>query len=278
MEKLFYYQPHIRYSEKIVSVFFIALIGFCPLLPLITGCPGPGWACPGVRLSVYMAATLALMSVLFQKICRQWRTAHITVSDTGLVVCGPWSVRSMSYKDVDRLFHVHFFFLWGCMIVRTGKKYFFLSFIIQDFAKLAGLVKEKCALQGNMLNIKQSRFENFLRYARINDIVNDNLFNNLPKLSVTTALSTIFSAFVAGYVWRVSAGYVFIWMQAGLILPPLAYITATSYCAYRIEGNMKKNRGVSSFDDTDRVFNTVIFITGLIYFAGGIFFRHFARW
>jgi hypothetical protein len=100
MEKTYYYQPHIRYSEKTVGWFFAVLIAGCPFVPFVLGCDSISWECPAVRLSAYLAGTLVCMAALMRMACRQWRDARIVVTDDYVGFYGPFSVRRIAFAEV----------------------------------------------------------------------------------------------------------------------------------------------------------------------------------
>jgi hypothetical protein len=254
MEKTFYYQPHIRYSEGPVSSFFAVLVAGSLAMPFVFGCPHGYGLCPATRLSLYLAGTLVCMGILARMVCRKWREARFVVTDERLIHYDLFSLKVLSFSNVRRLRHFHFLHWFGLAILRGEKVTILVPFVVYDVSKLLLLVEERLRQHGRADLIRRQRFGSFVHAARLNDIVNDRIYADMGALTAIVP-------------------FVFLWALFGAARPLVAYLGAHTIIAVRLSQRLRAAADTVPSLDASRLYTGAALVSVLVYLVVGIVFR-----
>lgn len=276
MEKTYYYQPHIRYSEGAVGWFFAVLIAGCFTLPFLLGCRPIVWQCPAVRLSVYLAGTLLCMAILLRMACRQWKYASIVVAEDYVGFYGPFSVRRIMFRDVTDFRYFHFLYWFGVAVVRTENSTVALPFVIQDASGLIRTVAGRLRARGMGYIFDTARFNRFIRAARVNDLINNKIFEDFPLLAAIVMASVAGSAFTAVHIWKVFFIFTLLWTAVGFVVPLAAYLTANMLIAGKVARRMGSGEDNEMEMDTSGIYSRAAFAAGIVYLCLGIVIKWYS--
>ncbi|MBD3393289.1 MAG: hypothetical protein GF418_14285 [Chitinivibrionales bacterium] len=277
MEKTFHFQPHIRYCEKPVMSFFAVLIAGSMALPVLIG-PVPGGTARIVRLSFYLCAMFFCTAVLARMLCRRWKQARFVVTVDRLIYYGLFSVKVVSYAAVRKFWHVHFLYWAGFAVVRGEQTTIYLPFVVHDLSGLAKAVEERFKAHNREALLRSGRFDRFVLAARVNDIMNERIYTDLPALLTTVALGGIASGYVAQSIWRLYFPFVLGWSLLGLAFPLLGYLVANFIMAAGVARRIRDNFNVARSYDASALYVRAALVTAVVYLASGIAFRRFSTW
>lgn len=277
MEKAWFYQPHIRYSEKPVTWFFSFLLTICFFLPLILGCYSPFWSCPSVRLSVFLAGTILCFMYLARLTCRYFINAPIVITDEKLVHYGFWYGKQISFGDVISVKHFNFMYWFGFIAVTGSRSTIFIPFVIDDSFGLIKNLCERLDAFGKSHLCNTSGFSRFSHAARINDIVNRKIYGDLKKLSAWTLSSTFFSLIISFWIWEESIMSALRWGYVGLIVPLIAYLCGNMVIAHKVSKSQDNGNNASDYCNTALVYTVCGYVSGIVYILAGILFKSVAQ-
>jgi hypothetical protein len=278
MEKTFHFQSHLRYSEGPVTWFFTALIVGCLALPLVVQVPPLLRPSPLIRLSWYASGTLFCAVLLSRIFLRRWRFARFVVADHHLVQYGLFSVKAVSFAEVKRVRHFHFWYWMGVMAISSEKTTIMLPFIVSDLSGLARLIGDKLREHGRGDVYDGRKHEAFIRAASVNDVVNERIYSDFRPLMGLVMLCGWGGLFVAQNMWYLHVTLAMLWAFFSFAAPMIGYLAANALLALRVAGYVKREAGALPAFDPSRLYAKVGLVTGLLYLTAGIAFRTFCYW
>ena len=273
MEKIYYFQPHIRYSEKPAMRFFAILIAASLALPFISNASGRASLHAAIRLSAYLTLTLLCTALLARMICRRWRYARFVLGDEQLMMQGLFASKIVSFKRITHVWHFHFLYWFGIAAVREGKTTIYLPFVVDNLSQLLLDLCERLQALGKQQVCLSPRFKKFIHAARVNDVVNNRIYHDIGLLTKVTVSNAILSAFVACAFWRMYPPLVYAWTIFGLALPLAAYLAANIIISFDVSLRLKEDFSFSHPVAVSAIYAYAGFIAAIVYLCAGILYQ-----
>lgn len=195
------------------------------------------------------------------------------VTDERLIHYDVFSLKVLSFSNVRRLRHFHFFHWFGLAILRGEKVTIFVPFVVYDVSKLLQLVEERLRENGRADLIRKERFGLFVHAAKLNDIVNDRIYADMGALTAIVMVSAGASAFIAYRMWLMFVPFVFLWALFGAALPLVAYLGANTIIAGRLSQSLRAAPDTVPCFDASRLYAGAALVSILAYLVSGIVFR-----
>jgi hypothetical protein len=269
-DRSFYFHPHVRHAEKPVQAFFTFLCAASFLLPLPLMHWRLSWGNPALRLAVYLSATFALCGILAVRLTRQWKKYHYVVTGEHLLEYGPWAVRAVRFSEVRKLSHFRMFYWAGLATLSSATARIQLPYIIEDLAKLGECVAEGLRAHGKADLAASETMADFIRSARVSDLITERIAQDLPALSRIVILMTFLSCFVVLKIWCLDAFFSVLWTTAGFVFPLIGYLVANAFLSSAIAKKLTMAPAEPMHFDYRGLYLWTALATGFVYLICGV--------